>query len=145
MKEINLSKCRWMLFTKSGLVVENHNQGITWKNTYKHNFGAMQALCFQMIPSGGKVFVKESPFGDYWTFEEFEMVAGQSIPTHMTRNICSLQTVSDNGGIKEGLWEVVSVDAAGKSTRSVMTDKQIGYEVRNFLNENEKERIRKFG
>lgn len=137
--EINLSKCRWMLYTKSGkLITENHNQKKTWKKTYKHEYGNMKALCFQLIPSGKKVFAAESPYGEYWTFEEFEALAGQSVPTHLSRNICSLKD-------KElGLWDVVSVNSAGESRRTVMTNNEIGYEVRAFINREDAERIRQY-
>ena len=139
MIEVNLSKCRWMLFTNNNkLVTENHNQGITWKETYKQEFGNMKALCFQLIPSGKKIFVPESNYGEYWTFDEFEAVAGQSNPTHTSRNICSLRD-------KElGLWDVVTVDHAGSHTKTAMTNNEIGYEVRAYLNVNDKERNRKY-
>jgi len=136
--EINLSKCRWMLFTKNNkLITENHNQGITWKNVYKQEHNNFKAVCFQLIPSGKKIFVKESPYAEYWTFEEFELVAGQTVPTHLSRNLCSMKDKD------LGLWDVLSVDAEGKSKNIVMTSNEIGYEVRSFLNKEDKEKIRR--
>ena len=137
MIEINLSKCRWMLFTKNGkLVTENHNQGITWKTTYKNEHGNMKALCFQLIPSGRKVFAAESD--EYWTFEDMEVKAGQSTPTHLTRNICALRDK------KLGIWDVLSVDAAGNVTRSVMSSNEIGYEVRSYINREDANRANQY-
>jgi len=125
--EVNLSKCRWMLFTKNGkLITENYNQGVTWKKTYKHEFGNMKALCFQLIPSGKKVFAPESE--EYWTFEDMEVKAGQSVPTHVSRNICALRDK------KLGIWDVVSVDAFSNVRRTVMSSNEIGYEVRSYIN-----------
>jgi len=136
---INLSKCRWMLFTNRGkLVVENHNQKITWKKVYKEEFGNMKALCFQMIPSGKKIFAKESPYGEYWTFEEFEVLAGQSVPTHLSRNLCSLMDK------KLGIWNVLTVDAKGNHTYRLMSNNEIGYETRMFINREDKERARQY-
>jgi len=135
--DVNLSKCRWMLFTKNGkLVTENHNQGITWKKTYKNEFGNMKALCFQLIPSGKKVFAAESD--EYWTFEEMEVKAGQSIPTHLTRNICALRDK------KLGIWDVVSIDAKGNVKRDVMSSNDIGYEVRSYINREDAEHARQY-
>jgi len=137
--EINLARCRWMLFTKNGkLITENHNQHITWKATYKHEFGNMKAVCFQLIPSGKKIFATESKYGEYWTFEEFEALAGQSVPTHLSRNICSLMD-------KElGLWDVLSVNSNGDSKKTVMTSNEIGYETRSFISRDDAERTRQY-
>ena len=137
--EVNLSKCRWMLFAGSKLITENHNQGITWKKVYKQEHGNMKALCFQLIPSGTKVFVPESKYGEYWTFEEFQLVAGQSVPNHMARGICSLKDKD------LGLWDVIIIGNDGNRDNVVMTSKEIGYEVRSFINAKEAEIIRKFG
>jgi len=129
-----------MLFTKNNkLIVENHNQGVTWKAVYKNEHNNMKALCFQLIPSGRKIFVPESPYGEYWTFEEFEAVAGQAHPTHTNRHICSLQD-------KEmGLWKVCKVDSKGNHSFTMMSNNEIGYEVRLYLNKEEKENKRRFG
>ncbi len=128
-----------MLFTKNNkLITENHNQHITWKATYKYEFGNMKALCFQLIPSGKKVFAAESPYGEYWTFEEFEALAGQSNPTHTSRNICSLR---DN---KLRLWDVVTVYSDGSHKKTVMTDGEIGYEIRSYINRDDAERARQY-
>jgi len=136
--EINLSKCRWMLFTKNGkLITENHNQGITWKKVYKQEFNNLKALCFQLIPSGKKIFAAESPHDEYWTFEEMIVLAGQSIPKHTSRSICSLRDK------KLQIWDVVTVHMNGDTERTVMSSKEIGYETRAFINIEDKELIRK--
>lgn len=138
MIEVNLSKCRFMLFTNNNkLVTENHNQGITWKKVYKNECGNMKALCFQLIPSGKKVFAAESPTGEYWTFEEFVAIAGQSVPTHISRSICSQR--------EPGLWDITTIGNDNSITRTVMTDNEIGYETRVFINAVDKEHNRKYG
>ena len=135
-KDIDISKCRWMLYLKNGkIITENHGRGITWTRVYKQECNNMQMLCFQLIPSGKKVFVAESPYGEYWTFEEFEARAGQRIPTHMLRGICSLKD-------KElGLWDVVLVNNKNTHVRTVMTSKEIGYETRLYINKRDKVRV----
>ena len=140
--EIRLSNCRWMLFTQDNrLITENHNQGITWKSVYKQEYGNMKALCFQLLPQGGKVFAKESPFNEYWTYEEFELLAGQSVPTHVSRNICSLQSFKDIGGIKVGMWHVTEINVAYGRRTFMADDQDIGYEIRNYINKKEEQTI----
>lgn len=140
-KEMQLARCRWMLFTNDGkLVTENHNQGITWKKVYKQEFGNMKALCFQLLPQGGKIFAKESPFNEYWTFEEMELIAGQNVPIHLSRNICSLQRFEEKDGLKLGIWSVKCI-TSDSNYEYEANDFDIGYEVRNFVNKDEKQMI----
>jgi len=134
--KMNLSNCRWMLYTNNNkLHVENLSQKKTWRKVYKNEYGNMKALCFQLLPSGKKVFVKESKYGEYWNFEDLQAIAGQTSPTHVSRNICSLKD-------KElGLWDVVTVDMSGNISRSIMTNNEIGYESRIFINKEDKNKI----
>jgi hypothetical protein len=139
-KEINLSQCRWMMFLKSGKVItENHSHGITWKKAYKENYQNIQAVCFQLIP-GRKIFAEESPYGEYWNYEEMEVIAGQSTPTHISRSICSMME-QDILDINTSKWKVKTIYVDGSVTESIKTGKEIGYSIRNFLNKDEKMRI----
>jgi hypothetical protein len=139
-KEINLSQCRWLMFLKNGkAVVENHNQGATWKKVYKDNYQNIQAVCFQIIP-GRKIFAEESPYGEYWNYEDFEIVAGQSTPTHLSRSLCSMID-NDLTDVNKSKWKVKTVWHDGSVTESIKTGKEIGYEVRNFLNKEERMKI----
>jgi hypothetical protein len=139
-KEINISQCRWMMFLKNGkLVTENHSDGRTWKKCYKDNYQNIQAVCFQIIP-GRKIFAEESPYGEYWNYEDMEVIAGQSTPKHLSRSLCSM-IEQDITNINNSKWKVKTIHANGSVTESTKTGKEIGYEVRNFLNEDEKMRI----
>ena len=135
--DLNTSHCRWMLFTKNNKVItENIARGVTWKKVYKEEFGNIKAVCFQLIPSGKKIFVPEGE--DYWSFEEFIAMAGQTVPTHTKRGICSLENR------KLGLWNVILIENDGKWKKEIMTCEEIGYDVRNYINAQDKERNRKW-
>jgi hypothetical protein len=134
MKEISIPNCRWILHNKTGkTIVENHDHGRTWKKVYKDNFGNVEALCLQLIPSGTKYYIDISPFGEYWVFEEFEAYFGGA-NKHITRNICSMQEqkVLEDGSI-EVYWIVLTIDINGEVSKTIMTSKEIGYETLTFI------------
>ena len=128
MNEINPAKCRWMLYLKNGkIAVENHNQGKKWRAIYRNEYGNMARLGFQLVNKGIKIFVQDSPYGEYWTFEDLEIVAGARTPSHKARAICSLKDKN------LGLWDVVKVFPDGGYSRTVMTSSEIGYESRIYI------------
>ena len=123
---------RWIAFTKNGnTIVENHSHGRTWKKVYKDNHKNIQALCLQIVHTSEKYFVKESPFDEYWTFEEFEYnMAGNS--KHLNRNICSLQKVNIEDSSND-IWEVLSISGEEGVSIFYASSKDIGFEIRSFL------------
>jgi hypothetical protein len=94
-----------------------------------------------MIPSGNKIFAKESPFNEYWVSEELLYLPGANIGIHYARNLCSLQYFKDIGGAKIGIWTVEQVNMYGEHKTIELNDMQVGYEVRNFVNKEEEQRI----
>ena len=137
MKEIDVGTVRWVMYTKAGqTIVENHDKGRTWKKVYKDNYGNIEALCIQIIPKSERHFLTPSPSGEYWTFEDMAVLAGQSRPTHLARSICSKQYV--NIEEMESYWEVITVNSDGSVIKSIKTGSEINYENLNFINREEK-------
>jgi len=133
---IEVNNCRWLLDTKSnGIITENHGRGVTWKKVYKEEYGQMKGLCLQILSTSTIIHAKESPFGEYWTMEEALAAVGSSIPVKWARYICSLQHVDPV--TKIGVWDVKSINRRGEVGNHIMSDVDIGYEVRNYINPNE--------
>lgn len=134
MREISIPTCRWILHNKAGkAIVENHDHGRTWKKVYKDNYGNVEALCLQLIPEGTKYYIDVSPYGEYWTFEEFDCNMGGT-SRHVSRNICSKQEEKflENGLLKT-YWIVLTIDYNGNISKSIMTSEDIGYESIHFV------------
>ena len=132
-QEVDIGQIRWIMYLANGkAVVENHNHGRTWKKAYKDNLGAIQAVCFQIIPKSEKVFISASPFGEYWSFEEMFVTAGSSTPHHNSRTLCSKQEVSVADG--ETYWDTITVFRDGTYKHGKMTGTEIGYSTLEYQN-----------
>ena len=126
-KEVSIPNIRWVLYTKTKPIVENHEHGRTWKKVYKDNYNNIEALCFQLIPGGTKYFLPTSSTGEYWTFEDFETGFGGSTK-HIARSICSKkETKFYKDGSFQGLWDVITIDSSKNVKKSIMTSEEIGY------------------
>jgi len=125
-REVSIPNIRWIVSLKNGKkLVENHDHGRTWRTVYKDNFGNIEKLYFQIIPEGIIYEIQESPFGEYWTFEDMEVKFGGGTQ-HISRNIASLQEVNplDKNDTK---WLIVTVDYNKKVSKRVLSGKDIGY------------------
>jgi hypothetical protein len=137
MRAIDVNNVRWVMYLKNGkIIVENHDKGRTWKKCYKNNYGNIEAVCIQIIPKAERHFVTPSPTGEYWTFEDMSVISGQARPTHIARNLCSMQYV--NIEEQESYWSVLTIYGDGNVKESIKTGSEINYESLTFVNREEK-------
>ena len=125
-KEVSIPNIRWVVSLKNGKkIVENHDHNRTWRTVYKDNFGNIEQLHFQIIPEGLIYVLQESPYGEYWTFEDMEVKFGGSTQ-HLARNIASLQEVNpmDSNDTK---WLVITIDYNKNVSKRIMSGQEIGY------------------
>ena len=119
--QVSIENIRWICYTDTQTIVENHQFGKTWKKTYKENFGKIKDICFQLIPDGVKYFIDKSEFGEYWIFEEFVCQFGGT-PQHINRNLaCKID--NDN-------WKVITINSDKEISTSFMNTEEIGYNIK---------------
>lgn len=140
--EVSIPNIRWIMHLKNGkMVVENHDHGRTWKRVLKENYGNIVALCFQILPEAIKYYVPESPFGEYWQFDEFEVHNGGS-SKHTMRGLASKQeNIINEHGVMTAKWAVLLINSDKQAKEVFMTSEEIGYETIHFVNAQDKLKI----